>query len=444
MKLKSLLMGSVAAAGLSSGAFAADPAVLTSLNVCDLLGLSGLTVSSDTNCLQISGGVEYEFNWGDYTGATTIFGTTIGHETGGTGVTMATSDGAYDWNSSIVAWLKFVGTADSDFGPAKAVIKLKNETDYGATNTTSATVTSASATTTGGAFVPNAVVIDEAYVAIGDSTILMAGKKGSVANFGDDTPFNFLGLFISSDNDAGVEDSYGFSTGGHVIQVTSDLGNGVSLKGGLEDLNGAGTAVGVLEYAGDNFSGHVTVLAGGILDGVATGWAIHAGGTATMDMFKLRGAVAADDTGWWNILGSAEATFDMFTLAGSVEADHNPVTGLDQLGFGASAGAEVATGIKINAGFRWLDPDTATADDEGWQAAAQLVAAVTETVTVTGEVGVYGAGTASGGALAGTTAFYGKGELAWAPGGGFTSSVGGEMNSLGAYKVTFKAAKSFE
>ena len=36
------------------------------LDVCDQLGLSGLTISSDTNCLQISGGVDYEFTWGDY------------------------------------------------------------------------------------------------------------------------------------------------------------------------------------------------------------------------------------------------------------------------------------------------------------------------------------------------------------------------------------------
>ena len=66
MKLKSLILGSVAAAGLSTAGYAADLGVLTSLDVCDALGLSGLTISSDTNCLQISGGVSYEFKWGDY------------------------------------------------------------------------------------------------------------------------------------------------------------------------------------------------------------------------------------------------------------------------------------------------------------------------------------------------------------------------------------------
>lgn len=36
-----------------------------SLEVCDALGLSSITLSSDTNCLQISGEVKYEFSWGN-------------------------------------------------------------------------------------------------------------------------------------------------------------------------------------------------------------------------------------------------------------------------------------------------------------------------------------------------------------------------------------------
>ena len=73
MKIRSLLLGSIAAAGLTTGAFAADPAqVLTTLDLCDALGLTGLTVSSDNNCLQISGEVKYEFVWGDYRGTEQI------------------------------------------------------------------------------------------------------------------------------------------------------------------------------------------------------------------------------------------------------------------------------------------------------------------------------------------------------------------------------------
>ena len=54
MKIRSLVLGSVAAAGLSTAGYAADLGVLTSLDVCDSLGLSGLTISSDDNF--ISGG----------------------------------------------------------------------------------------------------------------------------------------------------------------------------------------------------------------------------------------------------------------------------------------------------------------------------------------------------------------------------------------------------
>ena len=39
------------------------------------------------------------------------------------------------------------------------------------------------------------MILDEAYVSIGDSTVIMAGKKSSIANFGDSTAFNFLGTF---------------------------------------------------------------------------------------------------------------------------------------------------------------------------------------------------------------------------------------------------------
>src|SRR5215217_3034675 len=126
MKLKSLIIGSVAAAGLSTAGFAADLGVLTSLDVCDELGLSGLTISSDTNCLQISGGVEYEFNWGDYRGSFPVAGILGGLEVRNADAADGVSPAEHDWESQVTAWLKFVGTASSDFGPAKAVIKIRD------------------------------------------------------------------------------------------------------------------------------------------------------------------------------------------------------------------------------------------------------------------------------------------------------------------------------
>jgi hypothetical protein len=451
MKIKSLFLGSVAAAGLSTGAFAADLGVLTSLDVCDALGLSGLTISSDTNCLQITGEVKYEFNWGDYATDAIVVTTADGD------ATVSSDDGNNDWNSRVDAWIKFVATADSDFGPAQAVIKIK-ETQR--VRWRDGELNQGSDTEANGNW-----NFDEAYVSVGDSTILMAGKKGTIMKFGEDEPLNFLGLFNSSEVDTGVKwsDEAGayLGDGGHVIQVVSDLGNGVSVGVGLENLadrsiagaaavpfdlgyEEAGTAVGVISYAGDGIAAHATIAAGGILDGVVESWGVHAGFAGTFDVVKVVAAIAADDTGYWNALASASASFDIITIALSGEAVQNTSTSGDlsgdlDYGFGGSIGAAVTDGVSINLGGRWYHDEST--DNDGWQAAVQLVAAVTETITLTGEVGAFGN---SDGVTNDADTVYGAATAAWAPGGGFTSSVKGEVYGNGAYKATFKAAKTFE
>ena len=508
MKLKSLFLGTVAAAGLSTGAFAADLGVLTSLDVCDNLGLSGLTISSGDavsgNCLQISGGVSYEFNWGDYRHAasnSTTAGVSsanaalsaagyagsdlvIGHTPFGNIKTLGSSENApsvaadqrLDYDSKVEAWLKFVGTADSDFGPAKAVIKLKsvsqtryiNEGYTGqptlAVGTTADSVLAADRQT---------FDIDEAYVSIGDSTVIMAGKKSSIAKFDDSEPFNFTKLFGWGAVDGGIGfdadgDRVSF-TGDHVIQVVSDLGNGLNVGVGLENLQGkdtdgvltaakgAGTLVGVLSYAGEGITAHLTGLAVGVLDGQVDQWGIHAGATGTFENFRIRAAVgylAKDYTSialgstanQLHALLSGDATFDIFTVAlsGEYARTEKPGTVTDGFGVGGSIGATVTDGVKINLGARYFGNRVNNAVDSNTvQVAAQLVAAVTETITITGEVGAYWNDTTL---VVGSTnpLVYGAAQLAWAPGGGFTTSLKGEVNSDGAYRATYKAAKSFE
>jgi len=439
MKLKSLILGSVAAAGLSTAGFAADLGVLTSLDVCDSLGISGLTISSADNCLQITGGVTYEFNWGNYDQDYVAVGILGGTETRGTIAPGGAVGSELDWKSDVDAWLQFVGTASSDFGPASVTIKLDVEGDPQIEVEDEALVSN----------LGYDVLLDTAFVSVGDTTTIMAGKKGSIANFGDDEPFNFLGLFGSDWADKGVKWDIldgDLDTGGAVIQVVSAVADGVTIKAGLENLDDsipthAGTAVGVLEYAGEGITAHVTGLAGGILDGTVDAWAMHAGITGTFDAFKVRGALAAQNDGTdtaWHGLISAQGTFDMFTIALSGEALNDTSVGANtDFGFGGSIGATVTEGVSINLGGKYFDSNNAGGAD-GYQVAAQLVAAVSETVTVTGEVGVYGNITAS------TSDFYGAAELAWAPGGGFTSSIKGEAHQNGAYRVTFKAAKEFK
>ena len=477
MKIRNLLLGSLAVAGLSTtGAYAADLGVLTSLDVCDSLGLSGLTISSDTNCLQITGEVKYKFTWGDYrtsvgSGSSTagigspgVYGVSVPTMDPGP-ITFAEGDGLNDWQSRFDAWIKFVATANSDFGPAKAVLKLKQvdhhrvdgEVLFGSTNN------GVGSSDTGG------VVLDEAYVSIGDSTVIMAGKKGSIMNKGDDEPLNWLGLFNSEAVDLGV--NWGarseLGDGGHVIQITSDLGNGFSVSAGLENINDettsatgrvgpaeAGVLVGVLAYKGDGISAHVTAVAGGVLDGEVEDWGVHAGFAGTFDNFKvvLAGAFGHDEdplavygsgtginnTGvdYWNVLASASATFDMFTIAASFEAVDDGVQ--TDYGAGASLSAAVTDGVTLNLGGRWYHND-AGAGTDSYQVAASVAAEVTESIVLTGEVGYVNDETAPVEDL-----FYGSAKLAWAPGGGYTSSLKGTVTSENGYKIESEFKKTFE
>jgi hypothetical protein len=409
MKIRSLLLGSVAAAGLSTAGFAADLGVVTSLDVCDELGISGLTISSDDNCLVITGGVTMEYSYGDFAPAQSI--TDFDIDAGVDNLTVIDANGVTDATLDIDAWLKFVATADSDFGPATATIKLLSE-DINDT--------------------PDpAVLMDEAWVGIGDTTMLMAGHKGSIYNDGDDVPLNYLGLFISDKVDKGVGSSTAVDvdTGGNVIQVVSNLGNGLSIGGGLENLRTSApaeiTAVGVIAYKGDGLSAH-----GSFAIDETSDWKAHAGFTGTWDPVTIVAAAAADSSGWWNALGSVSATFDMFTLAVSGEA-----TSGNEYGIGGSISATVTDGVTINLGSRYFnDPGF----DNAWQVEGGVSAAVTETITLTAAVG------AIAGNLSGGTIYYGKGGVAWAPGGGFTASLNGEANTDGGYKATFKAAKDIK
>ncbi len=84
--------------------------------------------------------------------------------------------------------------------------------------------------------------IENAYVQVGDQTVLMVGQKGSIFKNGDDAPLNFLGLFNSEGVDVGVDTPISdFYDGGPsaAIQVVSDLGNGLSVGVGAENLDSA-------------------------------------------------------------------------------------------------------------------------------------------------------------------------------------------------------------
>src|SRR5690606_18001254 len=148
--------------------------VLTSLDVCDELGISGLTISSDTDCLAITGAVEYTFEWGDYqidAGGTTPGGRVIAAAEAGDR-TVLDADGSLDWVSKLSSWIQFTATANSDFGPAKAVIKIKDvqHVDGWSDGGPVGDITQWGSVVVGGSDT-DGPIFDEAYVAIGDTTM---------------------------------------------------------------------------------------------------------------------------------------------------------------------------------------------------------------------------------------------------------------------------------
>jgi hypothetical protein len=477
MKLKSLLLGSAAALALTSGALAADPrSSFVSLDVCDAYGITGLTIASSDTCLKISGSVSYEFHWGDFRGSAPWATPAAGNRNVDLPNTAAT--GSNDWRSRLEAILSFEATTQTDAGAAKAHITLRERNYIRYQNNVEDPDGDA-----------HGLRVQDAWVSFGDTTVLMAGKKGSIAKLGDDEPFNFLGLANSQSVDTGVLWSYDkggvpnhLRTGGHVIQIVSEVADGVSIGIGLESLDGApgtdngvdtvagnsaGSLVGFVEAKGGWGQAHLTAVVGNILtdhpDAVRP-WGVHAGGTFNFDNFKVRGAVATDDTGYWNALLSGEAAFDMFTIAASAEfinTGSNPANvgnpaavppvaygpvltaNVSQFGAGVSAGFQATDTIKINAGFRYFDADTSAAGDEGWQAALQVVAAIAEGIEATGTVGVYGGEILAANPATGDTISYIDLSVAYKPGGGFETAAGVEFNSEGAYKLKFNAKKTF-
>lgn len=419
MKLPLILL---ATATMALPASAADLGVLTALDVCDTLGLTGLAVSSESTCLQVSGEFYYEFHWGDYKGDLPVLGS------GYSGTIDWTDDdgAATDWDSWIDAYLKAVGTAPTDIGPAKAVIQIYHY-DY--------------AEAQNGILVPDvATTIDQAYVSIGDTTVLTAGLVDtSIFNEDDDTAFGWLPSFISDETDGvafdGGTGTYGYE--GHVIQLLSNLGNGFSAGIALEDIEVDGSVIGVVSYAGDQVTAHLSVLAGQVLDGTFDDLAMHAGVTATFDAFKLRGALAANNSGWWNALASAEATLDMFTLAATVDA-----TSARELGLVGSAEAKLNEQFTVKLAARYLDADTTVIDDEGAEVRGRIEYALAESLTLGAEVGHLWTGAAAPSGVQGITD--GLLELTWTPGADFEATTAVSANSIGAYKFTFAASRTYQ
>lgn len=419
--LKLLCVSAVFGGLTALPAQSSDLGVLTQLDVCSALGLTGLTISSQTNCLQVSGEVKYEFIIGDYRDWYRPVAT-LASKAGHDGI--IAGNGLLDWRSSVDTQLRFVGTADSDFGRVQGVIRIDGrerpsvkDLVFEKTDTF--------------------LKLEHAYITAGDTTVLSAGLKGSITNKDDDTAFTYQKLF-NQDAVSGV--SYNSATpkvdikdGGHVIQVVHNLGDGWSVGAAAEKLDTTGTAVGVVNYASKTLTAHATVVASDILTGTIGNWGVHAGATAVIDKARLRGAIAFNDLGWWNALVSASYSFDGFTLAVAGEA-----TSAEEYGAGASFTSKLTDGITLNIGSRMFRESNG---DVAIDSVAAIKSALGEGLSVELGAGYIAESEKTDGTL------YALGLLSWAPGGGFVADVEGRVNRIAAqplgYQLKVTAKKAF-
>lgn len=486
MKIRSLLLGSVAAAGLGTAAYAADPLgeTLTALGVCDALGISGLTISSDTVCLQLSGGVDYRLRYGDFRGNANV-GTTYDGNVDPFIADAAANGANLDWDTRSRAWLKVVATSDTDMGAASAIFGIRQVDEWRVRNEGFSSLVNGLPGAVAGGDHTNGFMADEAYVKIGDATVLMMGLRqrgiaGSVANVGDDAPYSYL--FISEKIDGGgvLIDNDDRRFGGHSIQGVADLGNGVSVALGLENIatagdvagasnrflvdgggptgvgrdsnlqsgrtgaGNAGTAVGVISYAGEGVTAHVTGVAFGVLDGVVDSYAVHAGATGTFDIVTIRGAVGYENN-WENsgfnvlhALGSAQLTFDIFKIALSGEAAN--FNGFTDYSVGGKLSADVVDGVTLNLDGSYFWDDSLGVSSTRVQ--GDISAAVTENITLTAAIGAFfgpGVVVPSGD----NNLIYGRVGVGYNPGGGFTAGANLEVNDEGGWRTEVTGSKTF-
>jgi hypothetical protein len=319
--------------GLTTGAaLAADPlGVLSSLNTCDEQGVSGLIIASETNCLKISGEVsfalegEFDFdimNWDDYTAEA-------------------------NWE------ITFDAVNGTDFGPAHAVITIEDTIEWYDDS--------------------GDVSTSEAYVSIGDQTVIAAGLKDSISD--DLTSEGLTEIFNNETSGLGND---GLGVGGVGLSLVHALGDGFSIGGALEDLAeteepGDGRSfVGIVTMEQDMFSGHVAFAYGDIFDlaDPDPDWEVDAGIGVEADMFEFIAGIWFDENFSFETVLSAAVELDMVTLAGELfVADDSPEYD-DQSGWIATGSAtfDVNDEVEVAIAGVWsqfIEGDLGDSDEPG-------------------------------------------------------------------------------
>lgn len=406
MNKLAVLAAAAIGAGLSLPAYAADAggSEFVALDVCNALGVLGLTFSSDDTCLSISGEVEYEYEF---------------KVDGVTGDQEITSE--VDWE------LAFEAMTQTDAGIATAAIIFAPEDPAD----------------------PNsAVEIAEAYVSFGDTTLLTAGLTSSIFEVSEEQ------LILDEVELDEIDDS-------HVIQLVSLLDGGAYFGIGAEDLNNDGALGAFAGYDNDGLTANIGAFVYNLYDVLDTGapaeWNLYGDILAEYDSTELFAAfVAAHNR--FDAVSSIGVDIDDMFLKAALGAGYDEPT--DVWAYSLGLGFEVDI-FDVEVRFiteEWVDLAIEAefvaelTDDLEVELAAEFEDVRTDsdaegTLTATVALAENWEAEAWVGlkyeAVATTTIYGAGGGLTYEPGGDFEVSTSLEGWSNGDMVVGFEAAKAF-
>jgi len=371
MKIKSLILGSVAALGFSAGSAKAadlDAIVDFALDICDAVNAVGITISSADHCMKFSGEATWRKEWEWYNGS---WDTNYG------------DDPPMEWAITIEV------LGDSDFGVTRFWTVLKWQKDWvDACNLQSSF---------------QCIFVDEAGISIGNTTVLSVGYNISAFNADQDTTLVHL-------LDHELDDQDDETTGGLVAKLTHDLGNGWSVTKSIECIarqpecaaeGDDGVAfVGVIAYDQDGITGHISVLFNSGYGGSGFEFeTLHAGIQAELDNFTIQAAIVwLGDSYDWEGNASIKAALDFVELAAAIYGNSDSFW-------------EAVFSAQFDAGDFTIKGAFLIDSDSYWKWSKEVSTALTDNLDLT-----------VGFSFDSDSAWEGFKKVAWDPGGGYTAS----------------------
>lgn len=304
-----------------------------------------------------------------------------------------------------------------------------------------------------------AALITDAFVQVGDATKVTAGLRsaqwGTLARIEEEEPFWWGDIYMPlywNDGKVRIGLPADIPLGGHVIQIESDLGNGLHIAAGLENIQGGGTAIATARYYGDITSAYLMAF-GSAFDQhpveaylPATKFHGFQGGVdVQLDDLRVRGTVASvsklefDYTVW-----RAAAAVDK-TIGSAVVSAQIILNGYDDPGYqpratevGASMALPLAPQLTSDFGVR----HQSNGDYRFTTIANRLTYSATETIDLSAELGTVWS--QSSVAFSDDYRLYIAGaEAKWRPGAGTEASITGYIQSGGGQSLEFKAERRF-